>query len=148
MKVYFIKDVPAVAKAGEIKEVSGGYWRNFLLPKKLALMATEKIIQEAEKKKAAEAKHREQEAQHFSVLQHQLDSATVTIKAKASAEGKLFGGIGAKTIAEHLTKKGMSVDESMVEVSHSLKDLGEHKVTIKLPHGLHSTVKVVIEAEK
>lgn len=148
MKVYFLKDVPAVAKVGEIKEVSGGYWRNFLLPKKLALMATDKIIKKAEVDKATEEKRHAQEAERFQALQHQLESSTVTIKAKASAEGKLFGGVGTKTIAEHLTKKGMRVDESMVQIEHSLKDLGEHKVSIKLPHGLKSTVRVVIEAEK
>ena len=149
MKVIFLKDVPNVAKAGDVKVVADGYGRNFLLPRKLALLATPSAL------KAAEIqihKDREKEA-HFaaelSQLAEQLEGFAITFQAKVVEEDRLYGSIRDSDIADELSQlTGIEIEKRQVELEEPLRHLGEHEVVVRLGKDLAPTIKVSITQEE
>lgn len=149
MKVILLKDVKNIGKAWDIKEVSAGYARNYLFPKNLAQIATPDMIKKSQDLKADIVKKAEADLEKTEQLASELDDFVVKIKAKANDEGKLFGSIKPEMIreallAEKLNIQSISADKISTE---NIKDLGEHKVTINLPHGLEAVIVVVVEKE-
>lgn len=148
MKVVFLQDVQGVAKLGDIKEVADGYGRNYLLPKKLALVATPEAMKRAEAAKKAEAARQARLDAEMAELARKLDGTPVTIKAKAGAEDKLFGSVTALDITDAVLKAtGIEVDRRKVELDEPIKKLGTYEVTVKLAKDAVATVKVTVEAE-
>lgn len=143
MKVVLLADVKKIGKKGEIKDVSDGYARNFLLAKKLAEIATPGSIahvakQEAQKKaEAAELAAKQQK------IVAALSGVQVTLKAKSKG-GKLFGSITAKNVAAALLQAGHVVSEKAISAGH-IKELGEHEVRIDFGQGLKTSIKVKVE---
>ena len=149
MKVIFLKDVDRVARAGDIKEVADGYGRNFLLPKKLALLATPSAL------KAAEVhiqKDREQErffAAEAEKLAQQLEGVIVTFKAKVAEENRLYGSIRDSDVADELSKlPGLNIDKKQVQLEEPIRLLGEHAVIVRLSKDLTATIKVIVAPEE
>ena len=93
MKVYFLQDVPGVARAGEIKDVAEGYARNYLIPRRLAVVATEAVIEQVKARQAAEARRAAREAEELRELAARLEGLTVTVKVRAGKEGRLYGSV-------------------------------------------------------
>lgn len=149
MKVILLKDVKSIGKAGDVKEVSNGYARNFLFPGKLAQVATPELIKRAEAQKADLVKKSEEELEKTEKLASELDGFVIKIKAKANEEGKLFGSIKPEMIREVLIKEKLNIGGISAEKisTESIKELGEHKVSINLPHGLEAVIVVVVEKE-
>lgn len=149
MKVILLKDVKNIGKAWDVKNVSDGYARNFLFPKKLAEPATSDLIKKSETLKADAVKRAEADLEKVEQLAGELDDFVVKIKAKANAEGKLFGSIKPEMIREALLSEKMNVQGIPADKisTENIKDLGEHKVTINLPHGLEARIVIVVEAE-
>ena len=148
MKVVFLQDVPNVAKAGETKEVADGYGRNFLIPRKLALLAkpgSTSIIQ-------AQLKTKTQTEEELIELSHRLESTEVTLKARAGAKGRLHGSITSADIASELqSSTGLIVDKRKIGLDEPIRQLGSHEVAIKLAKDIIPKIKVVVaeeEAEK
>ena len=148
MKVILLKDVKGTGKAGAVAEVSDGYAQNFLIPKGLAKVATASTINAAKQAEAAE-KHRKQvEAQTAKELAKSLNGKTVTVKAKCGENGRLFGAITSKEIAEAATAQlGHAFDKKKVELSGNIKELGTYDVPVRLYAETLTTLKVVIEKE-
>lgn len=138
MKVLLKEDVKSLGKAGEIVNVSDGYGRNYLIPKGLAVPADEKNIKafELQKKKILEALEREKEK--TAQFAETLRSLTLTIKAKAGEEGKLFGSITTMDISAELRKQGIELDRKRIQLDEPIKRLGEYKILVKLPHDINS----------
>lgn len=149
MKVILLKDVKDLGKIWDIKEVSDGYARNFLFPNKLAQAATPDMIRRSEALKAEAVKKAEADLEKVEALASELDDFVIKIKAKANEEGKLFGSIKPEMILEALTKEKLNIGSLQAkEIStEAIKEIGEHKVTINLPHGLEAAVVVVVERE-
>lgn len=148
MKIILLKDVQSLGKKGEIKEVSDGYARNFLLAKKLAEAATNAAIQKVSQEKEREAKKEERDLQETKKLAEALRGKEVVIKAKAK-DKKLFGSITAKNISEKLIELGFSVKEQEVVVPNGhIKTVGVYQIDIKFHHGVNSNVKVLITEEE
>lgn len=138
MKVLLKEDVKSLGKAGEIVNVSDGYGRNYLIPKGLAVPADEKNIKafELQKKKILEALEREKEK--TAQFAETLRSLTLTIKAKAGEEGKLFGSITTMDISAELRRQGIELDRKRIQLEEPIKRLGEYKIPVKLPHDINS----------
>ena len=139
MKVILIEDVRAQGKKGQIVEVSDGYARNYLFPKKLAIEANKANVTELENRKAAQAYREAQELEAAKALGEKLKDKKVTIYQKTGAGDKLFGSITGKEISEAIEKTfGEEVDKKKIIITDVIKTLGEHTVELKL----HNAVKV------
>ena len=139
--------VPSLGKPGDLVRVKPGYARNFLLPRGLAFEATEGNKKRIAAESAARASPAAAERSEAAALAARLATASLTFTAKAGEDGKLFGSVTAADIAESLATKGFTVDKRKIELEHPLKELGDHAVTVKLPHDVHATLKVQIAAE-
>jgi large subunit ribosomal protein L9 len=146
MKVIFLQDVKGKGKKGEVKNVSEGYARNFLLPNKLAAEANAGNLKTLEVKKQGEEKRAEEKLNEAKTYKDELEKLTVEIKAKAGEGGRLFGAVTSKQIAETLAKMKKKVDKRKIELNEPIRALGYTNVPIKLHPEVTATIKVhVIE---
>lgn len=146
MKVILLEDVKGSGKKGEIINVSDGYARNFLMPKKLALEATPALLNEAAQKKEAEQFHAAEELKAYQELAKLLDGREVTIKAKAGASGKLFGAVTGKEIAQAVKDQlCQDIDRRKIKTSCEIKAFGDFSAEIKVCPGVSANIKVKVE---
>lgn len=146
MKIILLKHVPELGDENDIKDVSNGYARNFLIPKGLAEEATEQKITELEAQKKKRAKDAEVDLTKTEELVQKLEGQMVEISAKASEEGTLYAAISPAKIATALKDKGFEVRKDQVEAEH-IKELGEHELLINLDHGLEARITLIINSE-
>jgi large subunit ribosomal protein L9 len=145
MRVVFLQDVPNVAKAGEIKEVADGYGRNFLIPKKLALLAKPQAIKQVETGDIMKARVNAE----LTALASQLEGKEVTLKAKAGAKDRLYGSITSADIASELSKaSGLDIDKRKVELGEPIRQLGSYEVTIRLAKDILPKIKDTVAEEE
>ena len=145
MKVLLLQDVKGQGKKGDVINVSDGYANNFLLKKGLGVVATADKINSidihnkaVEKQKAAERQKAQEDA-------NRLKGQTVTITASTGAQGKMYGSITNKEIAEELTKMGFPVDKKQVVLKDPIRQKGNYIVTVKMYTEISTTVNVVVE---
>ncbi len=143
MKVIFLKDVKGQGKKGEVKELSEGYVRNFLLPKGLAKPASDGNLKTLEVQTAAELKRKAQEKLDAEELGKKLGEMTVVVKTKAGEGGRLFGAITSKQIAEALAAQGIKLDKRKIELEEPIRTLGVTQVSVKL----HPEVKAKLSVQ-
>lgn len=148
MKVIFLQDVKGQGKKGQIKDVSEGYARNFLLPKRLAEPATGGNVKQLEQLKKAEEKKKEAEHKAAEELAKQLSSVTIELFTKAGEGGRLFGSITSKHIAEALSKKKYKIDKRKIELGEPIRSLGVTKVPVKLHPKVTAELNVHVKEEK
>lgn len=145
MKVILLEDVKNVGKKGQIIDAKDGYARNFLFPKNLAIEATEvnlKNLENAKKKKEEKEKEIFEEAK---VLEEELMQKTIIIKTKTGENGKLFGSITTKEIAELLENEHeISIDKKKFDLDEPIKSVGEYYVKIKLHPMVNAKLKVIV----
>ena len=133
MKVLLLTDVKGQGKKDQIVEVSDGYARNFLLPKKLAIPADAKVISEARSKEEARQYKLAEEKKAALALAEKLTSLIVIIKASSGADGRLYGSVTSKDIAEQLAKHiGTEVDKRKIQMKENIKAYGKYEVEVKL----------------
>lgn len=148
MELILLQKVTNLGGLGDKVKVKPGYGRNYLVPQGKAVPATAENIAAFEAKRAeyeakAKAAHDEAEARKA-----KLEGASVTIKANASTEGKLFGSVGPRDIAEAFTAAGLPLSKSEVVLGEgAFRNVGEFDVAVKLHADVETTVKVVVEAE-
>ena len=143
MKVLLLTDVRGTGKKGEIKEVADGYANNFLIKTGKARRADNEALSENKNRKEANDYHKEQERLSAVALGQKLKDAKVVVKIKCGENGKTFGSISSKEIAETLTKMGYNVDKRKIEVKDPIKTVGTYTVNARL----HSEVQVKLEIE-
>jgi len=149
VRVIFLQDVPNVAKAGEIREVADGYGRNFLIPKKLALLASPSAIRDTEAERKVKAKKQEQIETESVELANQLEGKEVTLKARVGAKGRVYGSITSADIAAELENTtGLVIDKRKIELAEPIRELGSHEVTIKLSKEMTPKIKVTVIEEE
>jgi large subunit ribosomal protein L9 len=147
MKVIFLQDVKGQGKKGEVKNVSEGYARNFLLPKGLVKEASEGAIKTLEVQSASEQKKKDREKEDAQKLGERLAEMTVGIKAKAGEGGRLFGAITSKQVAEALATQGITIDKRKIELAEPIRTLGVTQVPVKLHPAVKATLKVQVTEE-
>lgn len=147
MKIILLKDIPALGKKNEVKEVSGGYARNFLLPQKLAEPATDAAISALAAKKAHDEREKSEEENKYNAAAEKLKTAVMSLKVKMGEKGKAFGSVTAQKIADALKKQGVAVEKEWIALAEPIKTIGEHAIEIKFPHGIVGETKIIVEAE-
>lgn len=146
MKVILLKDVKGTGKKGEMKEVSDGYARNFLLPKKMAVVADNQAVKELkEKNKSAEIKA-QKEYEEAVELGEKMKEMNIEIYSKAGDGGRLFGSITSKEIAEQLKKqKNITVDKRKILLNEPIRTLGSNFVEIKIHQKVVTKIRVDVK---
>ncbi len=146
MKILLLKDVLGVGLTGQVKKVSDGYARNFLFPKKIAVLATagdenkfEKIVKEGKVEKQLAGSR-------VAALADQLKKTNFILKKTANEQGKLYGAISEDDIVAVLAEKKIQVNRKQIEIPKSIRSTGEYKVIIRLTSKLKPEVKVKIVA--
>ena len=149
MKVVFLTDVARVARAGEVKEVADGYGRNYLLPRKLALLATPSALKEAEVRVDKEREKLDRFTAELGQLAEQLEGFVISFKAKVQEEEKIYGSIRDSDIADELSQlTGLEIEKKKIELEEPIRHLGEHEVTVRLSKDLAPTIKVIVAQEE
>lgn len=145
MKVILQKDVKDVGRVGELVNVSEGFARNFLFPRKLAAEATEKRVKEYEHlKRVAEAKKKKALAERQELLK-KINGTTVAFKMAAGETDKLFGTVTNADISKELQKLGFSVDRRDIHLEEPIKLLGQHKAVVRYAEGLEAKIQISVE---
>jgi len=145
MKVILQKDVNGQGKKGTMVNVSDGYARNFLLPRGLAVEATADAMNAIKNKEAAEKRRIELERQAALALSKELPNKQVRIQMKAGANGKLFGSVTSKEIAEAMaTQHSLELDSRKIVMEEPIKAFGSYEIKVKLFPDIHGTLYVVV----
>ena len=147
MKVILQQDVKNVGKKGDIIEVSEGYGRNFLLPKKMAVVANSQNLNVATAQANSAARKKAMETDEAKLMAAQLAKVEVSLSVKIGANGKLFGSISGKDIAETLKKDfNIDVDKRKISLKNEVTGAGEYEAVIKVHPEITSTIKVHVKA--
>ena len=148
MQVILLQRVVNLGKLGETVDVKAGYGRNYLIPQGKALTATEANLAKFEARRAELEALEAEELSAANARAEALADVNVIMRAKSGDEGKLFGSIGARDIADALTKSGLEVDRSEVKMPEgAFRQIGEYKVTIQLHHDISTDILVTILSE-
>ena len=148
MRVVFQEDITNVARAGDVKDVADGFARNYLLPKKLAVLATASEMQRVDSLKKVAAKKRAQVEADLAKMAESLIGVSLTFKAKVGEQNRLYGSITGADIAAEIQKvTGAQVDKRKIALEEPLRQLGEFEIGIKLAKDLEPKIKVVIVEE-
>jgi len=148
MKVIFLQDVPRVAKAGEIKEVASGYGRNFLIPQKLAMLASPQAMSLAETQRRAKARQQAESEAEFLELARELEGREITLEAQVGAQEHLYGSITNADIAAGLeSSAGLVVDKRKIELAEPIRELGSYEVAVRLAKEIVPKIKVTVMAK-
>lgn len=147
MKVILNQEVKKLGKKGDIIEVSEGYARNFLLPKKYAIEASAVNLNAVNLQKKSEERKQQQAVDEAKLMAAQLSKIEVTLKVKIGENGKLFGSVTGKDIAEVLQKENnIEIDRRKIEIKEGIKGVGDYEAVIKVHPEITSKIKVHIIA--
>jgi len=148
MKVILIKNVPDLGHVGEVKQVSDGYARNYLLPNKLVKIANELSVREMEQKKQSQIKAVANRSKKFKEIAKKINNIKIIVKAKADEKKTLFGSISATKIAEELAVRNYNIDSKYVKLEHPIKSLGYYDVLIDFGAGVTAKVGLTVTREE
>ena len=144
MEVILREDIEKLGSRGQVVKVTSGYARNFLLPKRLAVAATEsnkKIVEQERQSHVRREAKQKSEAEDLAKL---LGPTTVTISQKAGDNDQLFGSVTSKDVAEALEKKGFTIDRRKIQLDEPIKTLGEHKINVRLHRDVNIEITVQV----
>ncbi len=148
MKVLLVQDVEKLGKAGDVKEVSGGYGRNFLMPKGLAVLATRGQVKQAEERNAAQQKRAQAARKDAEALAARIAGQTLRFTARVGELDRLYGSVTSADIAEKLQQQtGVEVDRRRIDLDEPIKRIGIYPIKIQIISGLEPIVNVVVEGE-
>ncbi len=148
MKVLLIKDVKALGKTGEVKEVKDGYGKNFLVGKGFAKHATPQVIEEWKKDQAIIKANLEEDIKNANTIKEKLDSFKFTVKHKVGANGHLIGSVTNKEISIiFLEQANITLDKKQISLKNKIKTVGIFEVDCKLGNGINATAKIDVIAE-
>jgi large subunit ribosomal protein L9 len=149
MKVVLTQDVRAQGKKGDIINVSDGYARNFLLPRGLAVEASAQVLKEIESKEQAKKHKEETERKNAEALAARLEGLLVKINASAGADGRLYGSVTSKDIAEAMAAQhGIEIDRRKIQLNEQIKTFGTYVLEIKLYPGVTGKLNVIVVSSK
>lgn len=145
MKILLIKDVPELGSAGEVYAVAGGYARNYLMPRGMAVMATKGAMKQAEEIKQSALLLRARERASAEAQAQMIHGKKLLFIANAGDNDRLYGSVTASEIAEKLAEAvGFDVDRRRIELEHPIRDLGIYDLTIRMMHEVHAPFQVAV----
>ena len=146
MDIILIQDVKSLGKKGEIVKVSDGYARNFILPKKLGLEANAKNLNDLKLQKAAHAKLEKEQLEAAQELGKKIDGSAVTIRIKTGENGRVFGSVSVKEIAEAMQEQlGLTIDKKKISLANPIRNEGTFTASVKLHPQVTSELTVKVE---
>ncbi len=149
MKVILREDVDKLGRMGDLVSVADGYARNFLLPRNLAALATTKNIKSLEHEKRVIADRLKKEKMAAEEEAKKVGAISVSITVQVGEEGKLFGSVTSKDIADAIAAQGVEIDKRMIQLEKPIKEIGTFMVPVKVHHDVTAQVKVeVVKAEE
>jgi large subunit ribosomal protein L9 len=149
MKVLLTRDVEKLGVAGEVKEVSGGYGRNYLIPQGMAVLATRGQIKQAEERLAAQHKREQAARRDAEALAARIGGQTLRFTARVGELDRLYGSITNVDIAEKLAAQtGVEIDRRKIDLDEPIKRIGIYPIKIRIIAGLEPMVNVVVEGEE
>lgn len=147
MKVLLTEDVKKLGKKGEIVDVSDGYAKNFILPKKLGIEATKAVLNEWQIKKGSEENRKRKEEEQAKAQAAELSGKEVVIRTKTGEGGRLFGSITSKDVADVIEKQlQLKVDKKKIQVPDSIKGVGEYTIVVKLHAKASAELRLKVES--
>ncbi len=145
MKVILLQDIAKIGKKFDIKEVANGYALNFLFPKQQAKLATDKAVKEIQEEKKKYQEILKLKNEKLKEIINNIKESKIEISTNINEEGKLFAGIGVKTIAKAiLDKTGETIDSEILELKNPIKEIGEHEIGIKIEDKI---IKLTVEVK-
>jgi len=144
MNVILTENVKGLGNMGEVVKVKPGYARNFLVPNKLAVEASDRNLKELEHHRRQLSRKAEKLSQEAAVVKGRIEALECVLAHRAGEEGKLFGSVTSMEIEAALAAKGIEIDRRKILLSHPIKSLGTHEVEIKLNAGVSATLKVSV----
>ncbi|MDO4939048.1 MAG: 50S ribosomal protein L9 [Lachnospiraceae bacterium] len=147
MKVVLLQDVKALGKKGDVVEVSEGYARNFLLGKKYAVEATTANLNTLKLQKANADRIAAEQLAEAQETADKLSKVTATVAIKAGENGKTFGSVSSREIAQELEKQGIIIDKKKIVLPEAIKEFGEYDIKVKLHKEVAASVKVNVVEE-
>lgn len=147
MKIILLKDIKNIGKKWDIKRVSSGYARNFLIPQGLAKLATMNALKSLEEKKGEIEAKAIQNLEKIEDLASSLDGYELIIKEKVGEYGKLYAALSAGTIVKALKEKGYKISNNILKIKEPIKEIGEYAITLEFEHNLEAEIKIIVEEE-
>ena len=147
MKIILLDDMSKVGRRGEVREVSDGYARNFLIPKKLALSATAGNLKNLEHIKTQQEAKADRLKADAESLRSRVEAFVYEERRQASEEGKLFGSVTSQDIADFLGAKGLKIDRRRITLDEPIKTLGEYSVSMRLHPEVSANLRVTVVRE-
>jgi large subunit ribosomal protein L9 len=147
MDVILTENVKGLGTIGEVVKVKPGYGRNYLVPQGLAVVASDRNLNELEHHKRQLSRKAEKLSQEAADVKARIEAVTCNFVHKASEEGKLFGSVTSMEIADALAAQGVEIDRRKILLEQPIKNLGEHDIDIRLNAGVNAIVKVVVTSE-
>ncbi len=147
VQVILNEDVPKLGRTGDVVKVRAGYARNYLLPRKLAVIADERNVRAFEHQKRIGAMRREAKKSQAVALKERIEALALTLSARAGEEGKLFGSVTNIDIERALRERGFDIERRKIVLDEPIKQLGDYTVPIKLDHEVEASLKVSVAAE-
>ncbi|MBX3237662.1 MAG: 50S ribosomal protein L9 [Nitrospiraceae bacterium] len=144
MKVILQETLEGVGNLGDLLDVSDGFARNYLLPRRKAVLANDRNIKEFEHTKRVAAERAKKERQEIEAHGKKISAVSLTIEAQVGKDDKMFGSVTAKDIAEGLAEKGFTVDRRKIQLAQPIKELGTFTIPIKLPREVTASIAVQV----
>ena len=148
MKVLFLQDVPPTARAGDVREVKSGYGRNFLLPRRLATLATERALKQSEELRKEAEIRRQREAETWREIGERLAEAKIVLTARAGPTGRLYGSITQAMVARAVSEESSrEISRRQVNLANTIRTTGDHPVRIQLFENVIATITLTVESD-
>ncbi len=147
MKIILSEDVENLGDMGDTVNVAAGYARNYLLPRRMAVAADSVSAKEIEHHQRTIKRREEKRNKELGAVVDALEGVHVSLTAKASPEGRLYGSVSTINIAEKLAEQGHEVDRRKINIAEPIKSVGDHTITLRLAKGIEATIKVTVEGE-
>ncbi len=144
MQIILREDVPSLGRAGDVVKVAEGYGRNFLLPRKKAVVATPGSLKKLEQEKQAIEVKREKAKKEAEDQAQKIAALTVILEKQAGEEDKIFGSVSTRDIAAALEVQGFKLDRRLIRIKEPLRNVGEHTVEIHLQHEVVASLKIKV----
>lgn len=145
MKVVLTEDVKKLGSKGDVVDAADGYARNYLMPRGLAVEATQQNIKELKEKEAKKNRLESEKREDANQLKSKLESEKFVVKVKAGDNGRLFGSVNTKDIAEAASEKGYDIDKRKIDLDDSIKSLGMHTVEVKIYDDITASLKINVK---
>lgn len=149
MRVMLTRDVQNVGRAGEVKVVADGYGRNYLIPRRLAVLASKGVEEEGRKMRDAATKREAKEQAEATALAEEIGNKTVVLRLRVGAEDRAHGAITNQDIANGLkAQHQVDIDRHRIDLKEPIKQLGEHQVTLRLHRDVDATINLIVTQDR